>query len=76
MAQRSASSQTILIIGLELLGVFIFTMIAGISDRVGNIMVILMAGLLMGWAISGSGAFKLNTAVGDLFALGSNPANK
>lgn len=77
MAQRTASSQAILIIGLELLGVAIFTMIAGINDRVGNIMVVLMAGLMMAWALSGSGAFKLNVAVGDLWTLGFvNPSNK
>ena len=76
MAQRPESSQTILIIGLELLGVAIFTLIAGISDHVGNVMVILMAGMLALWALSGFGAFHINQAAGSLWTLALNPANK
>lgn len=36
---------------VELVGVAVFTMLAGISDDMGSVMVVLMWGILLGWML-------------------------
>jgi hypothetical protein len=36
---------------VELLGVVVFAMLAGINDDMGNVMVVLMWGFLLGWML-------------------------
>jgi hypothetical protein len=36
---------------VELLGVGLFTLIAGISDDVGEVMVVIMWGIVLGWLL-------------------------
>lgn len=36
---------------VELLGVAVFTVMAGFSDDMGSLMVVLMWGILLGWAL-------------------------
>lgn len=36
---------------VELVGVAVFTMLAGVSDDMGSVMVVLMWGILLGWML-------------------------
>ena len=36
---------------VELLGVALFTLLAGVSDDMGSVMVVLMWGFVLGWAL-------------------------
>jgi hypothetical protein len=49
-----SSSSVILNVGVELLAVGLFTLLAGASDEAGNIVVIFMIGLWLIWMISDS----------------------
>lgn len=55
MATRPAASAAILTISLELAAVGAFTLLAGASDEAGTVMVIIMIGLWLIYAISETG---------------------
>jgi hypothetical protein len=55
MATDPGSSDTILAVGIELLGVGLLTVLAGASDEAGNIVVIFMIGLWLIFMITDSG---------------------
>jgi hypothetical protein len=74
MAERPPASAAIVSISLELAAVGIFTLIAGASDEVGTIMLILMAGFWFIFLISEANVFStLNNVFLNLL---SNPSNK
>lgn len=50
-AETSAGSELIATTAVQLLGVGIFAIIAGISDELGKVMVVIMAGILLGWLL-------------------------
>lgn len=54
----ASTSDTILVVGLELGAVGLFTLIAGISDDVGSIMVLFMIGLWIIYMVSNSGVIS------------------
>jgi hypothetical protein len=58
----TGTSSTILVIGVEFLAVGLFALIAGISDDVGNLVVIFMIGLWLILMISDS---KIFTGLGN-----------
>lgn len=49
-----AASETVLVIALELLGVALLTLVAGISDEMGKIVVLFMAGFWLIYVITDS----------------------
>lgn len=53
-AVPASSSDTLLMVGVEILGVGLLTLLAGASDEAGNIVVIFMIGLWLIWMISDS----------------------
>jgi hypothetical protein len=52
MAAKPESSDILLVVGVELLGVGLLTVLAGASDEAGNIVVIFMLGLWLVWMVS------------------------
>jgi hypothetical protein len=51
-AKKSQQGHDIVITtAVELLGVALFTMLAGISDDMGSIMVVIMWGIMLGWLL-------------------------
>lgn len=70
MASIQTSSDEILVIGIELLGVGLLTLLAGASDEAGQIVVIFMIGLWLIWAITDS------AALGRIGAVFTNVANQ
>jgi hypothetical protein len=42
----------------ELIGVGLVTLLAGTSDQMGNIVIIVMAGFMIGWLIFNSGTLE------------------
>lgn len=51
MTSANPGTQLLATVGVELFGVGVFTVIAGFSEDVGNIMVIIMVGILLGWML-------------------------
>lgn len=51
---RNPGEEALLTLGLELLGVGLFTLLAGASDDVGTIMIIFMVGLWLIYLIGNS----------------------
>lgn len=74
MAQRTPAAAAILDVSLELLAVGLFTLIAGASDEVGKVVLIVMAGLWLIYLISYSSILSsLNNKLQQLIG---NPTNK
>jgi hypothetical protein len=65
MASIQTSSSEILVVGVELLGVGLLTLLAGASNEAGKIVVIFMIGLWLIWAITDSGALA---RIGNVFS--------
>jgi hypothetical protein len=55
MAAKGSSSDAILIVGVELLGVGLLTLLAGASDDAGNIVVVFMLGLWLIYMVTNPG---------------------
>lgn len=51
MAVRQTGNELIITTAVELLGVGAFTLLAGISDDMGSVMVVIMWGIVLGWAL-------------------------
>lgn len=53
MATKQAAKQPgndiVITTAIELLGVGVFTILAGVSDDLGQVMVVIMWGILLGW---------------------------
>lgn len=43
---------------VELIGVGLLTLLAGVSNNMGNIVIIVMVGFLIGWLIANSGTLE------------------
>lgn len=54
MATRPAGSDIVVTTAFELIGVALLALLAGANDQVGNIVVILMVGFLLGWLLLNS----------------------
>lgn len=52
--KRPAGSDLIVTTAFELIGVGIMSLLAGISDEMGTVVVIVMAGFLLGWLLLNS----------------------
>jgi hypothetical protein len=52
MAAKAPQHDAIITVGVELLGVSLLALIAGISDDVGRIVVIFMVGVAIVWGIT------------------------
>jgi hypothetical protein len=73
MATRPAPSAALLTIGLELLGVAVLTLLAGASPEAGTIVLIIMSGFWLIYAISESNI--LVNVVDGFTSLVYNPTN-
>jgi len=51
-------------LGIQLAGIGVFALLANINEQMGTIMVIMMVGLIFGWALIHSA--QLSKLVGDL----------
>jgi mannose/fructose/N-acetylgalactosamine-specific phosphotransferase system component IID len=74
MAQRSAASTAIVEILVEGVSVGIMVLLAGISDNVSNVMLILIVGFWLVYLIVGSDV--LTSVFGAYLQLAQNPSNK
>lgn len=66
-------SENLLVIAIELLGVAMLTLIAGISDEMGKMVVLFMAGLWLLYAITDS---KVITRIGSILSGVAREATK
>lgn len=73
MATRPAPSVALLTIGLELLGVAVLTLLAGASPEAGTIMLIVMSGFWLIYAIGETSV--LQNVVEAFLSLTQNPTN-
>lgn len=48
-ATKQPGNDIVTTTAVELVGVAVFTMLAGISDDMGSVMVVIMWGILLGW---------------------------
>jgi len=63
----ASSSSTILVIGLELGAVALFTFVAGVSDDAGTIMVVIMIGLWLLYMVNDSQVIAgISNAIGNI----------
>jgi hypothetical protein len=51
MASQQPGNSLVITTAVELLGVGVFTLLAGISDDMGALMVVIMWGIVLGWAL-------------------------
>lgn len=62
MATTQAKKQTgydvVVTTAFELIGVGLMSLLAGVSDQMGSIVVIVMAGFMIGWMIMNSGTLE------------------
>lgn len=49
--KKQPGNDIITVTFVELVGVAVFTMLAGVSDDMGSVMVVLMWGILLGWML-------------------------
>jgi hypothetical protein len=74
MAVRPPASTTIVMLSMELLAVGLFTLLAGISDKVGKAMIIIMAGF---WILFMLLEWRAPRALANsIFVLVTNPSNQ
>ncbi len=50
-AKKQPGADIVVVTAVQLLGVAVFTMLAGVSDDLGDVMVVIMWGLLLGWML-------------------------
>jgi len=50
-AKQQTGNDIVAVTAIELLGVAVFGVMAGMSEGMGTIMVVIMWGLLLGWAL-------------------------
>lgn len=53
--QQQAGYDIVVTTAFELIGVGLMSLIAGVSDQAGTVVIIIMAGFLIGWLIVNSG---------------------
>jgi hypothetical protein len=69
MAGKPASSEALMAVGIELLGVGLLALLAGASNDAGNIVVIFMVGLWLIFMITEPSVFtKMSNAVSNVAA--------
>jgi len=50
-AQKQQGNDIVVVLTVELLGVGIMALLAGVNKQLGNIVVIIMVGFLLGWLL-------------------------
>lgn len=74
MAVRSAASTAIVVIALELASLGLLVLMAGVSNDVGNVMMILMIGFWLIYLVKESRALEVLSQI--FYTLSENPSNK
>jgi len=57
-AVKQPGSDIVITTAIELLGVGVFTILAGVSDDMGSVVVVIMWGILLGWFLLHTSEFS------------------